>query len=458
VTAKRVLRTVAFSTAILLVLLPFQTAILSSENNPSNTSVVPAKRGSSAPLISIRGGTLNLNEPEETATATLRLSFSFEENDIVVIVEHDSDGTRATAVFHASFDSTEYCAHILSYHTFGRIACSGGAESTYSNTYIGEFRDASVSLNYFGERFYDPGIGRFVSMDTVLGAPQMPQSLNRYAYAINNPLKNADPSGEFFLSWIGAIVGGIIGAVAYTVTTLVTGQDWDWSAFGRSVAVGVIAGALTATCGICGAGLWANVLGGAAIGAGIGALGYAADRGIEYMQTGTLEWDWGQFGLSVGIGALAGAAGGYLRFRSQHKVVTQTNQARSDILAEGGGGRGGPTPGRIGAAGVEAVEEHLERSGQSILRGGGRVRVDLPGGGKRIYDSLTGGFMRRSSNIFHEVKAGFVSMTDEIASQIAKDSLRVAAGNRVTWHFLAGSSDDVLGALLSAGARVVRYV
>ena len=318
-TAKRVLRTVAFSTAILLVLLPFQTAILSSENNPSNTSVVPAKRGSSAPLISIRGGTLNLNEPEETATATLRLSFSSEENDIVVIVEHDSDGTRATAVFHASFDSTEYCAHILSYHTFGRIACSGGAESTYSNTYIGEFRDASVSLNYFGERFYDPGIGRFVSMDTVLGAPQMPQSLNRYAYAINNPLKNADPSGEFFLSWIGAIVGGIIGAVAYTVTTLVTGQDWDWSAFGRSVAVGVIAGAITATCGICGSGLWANIAGGAAIGAGIGALGYAADRGIEYLQTGTLEWDWGQFGLSVGIGAAAGAAGGYMRWRSLQK-------------------------------------------------------------------------------------------------------------------------------------------
>jgi hypothetical protein len=32
----------------------------------------------------------------------------------------------------------------------------------------------------------------------------MPQTLNRYAYAVNNPLKNADPSGEFFFSWIGA--------------------------------------------------------------------------------------------------------------------------------------------------------------------------------------------------------------------------------------------------------------
>jgi hypothetical protein len=79
--------------------------------------------------------------------------------------------------------------------------------------------------------------------------------------------------------------------------------------FARSVAVGAISGALVATCGICGTGLWANIAGGAAIGAGLGALGYAADRGIEYMQTGTLEWDWGQFGLSVGIGAAAGAAG-----------------------------------------------------------------------------------------------------------------------------------------------------
>ena len=392
-TAKRVLRTVAFSTAILLVLLPFQTAILSSENNPSNTSVVPAKRGSSAPLISIRGGTLNLNEPEETATATLRLSFSSEENDIVVIVEHDSDGTRATAVFHASFDSTEYCAHILSYHTFGRIACSGGAESTYSNTYIGEFRDASVSLNYFGERFYDPGIGRFVSMDTVLGAPQMPQSLNRYAYAINNPLKNADPSGEFFLSWIGAIVGGIIGAVAYTVTTLVTGQDWDWSAFGRSVAVGVIAGAITATCGICGSGLWANIAGGAAIGAGIGALGYAADRGIEYLQTGTLEWDWGQFGLSVGIGAAAGAAGGYMRWRSLQKpTATPVKGASTSESIDPPGTQGGGSSkskwwnspkeaeGTLGRAG-ESVPDPVGKSGRNQLKWD--LGID-PGTGKRV--------------------------------------------------------------------------
>ena len=51
----------------------------------------------------------------------------------------------------------------------------------------------------------------------------------------------------------------------------------------------------------------------------MGALGYAADRGIEYLQTGTLEWDWGQFGLSVGIGAAAGAAGGYMRWRSLQK-------------------------------------------------------------------------------------------------------------------------------------------
>ena len=202
------------------------------------------------------------------------------------------------------------------YRPFGEPYSPSGSEPY---TYIGEFRDASISLNYFGERFYDPGIGRFVSMDPVLGAPEMPQSLNRYAYAANNPLKNADPSGAFFFSWVGAIVGAVVGAVTYTVTTLVTGQEWDWGALGRSVAVGAVSGALVATCGICGTGLAASILGGAAIGAGIGALGYAADRGIEYLQTGTLEWDWGQLGLSVGIGAAAGAAGGYLRWRGLQK-------------------------------------------------------------------------------------------------------------------------------------------
>jgi hypothetical protein len=46
-------------------------------------------------------------------------------------------------------------------------------------------------------RYYDPTLGRFVSADTIVPEPGNPQSLNRYAYVKNNPLRYVDPSGNF---------------------------------------------------------------------------------------------------------------------------------------------------------------------------------------------------------------------------------------------------------------------
>ncbi|MFZ1631435.1 MAG: RHS repeat-associated core domain-containing protein, partial [Anaerolineae bacterium] len=40
-------------------------------------------------------------------------------------------------------------------------------------------------------------MGRFTSADTLIPQPQNPQSLNRYAYAANNPLRFVDPSGHY---------------------------------------------------------------------------------------------------------------------------------------------------------------------------------------------------------------------------------------------------------------------
>ena len=45
-------------------------------------------------------------------------------------------------------------------------------------------------------RAYDAAIGRFVSPDILVPDPSNPQSLNRYSYVYNNPLKYNDPSGN----------------------------------------------------------------------------------------------------------------------------------------------------------------------------------------------------------------------------------------------------------------------
>ncbi|MDD5039163.1 MAG: RHS repeat-associated core domain-containing protein [Dehalococcoidales bacterium] len=52
-----------------------------------------------------------------------------------------------------------------------------------------------TGLYYYGARYYDPTIGRFISPDTIVQTPNNPQSLNRYSYVFNNPLRYTDPSG-----------------------------------------------------------------------------------------------------------------------------------------------------------------------------------------------------------------------------------------------------------------------
>jgi len=56
---------------------------------------------------------------------------------------------------------------------------------------------ASIGLYNYGARFYSNSLARFLSADTIVPSPGNPQSLNRYAYVSNNPLKYTDPTGHF---------------------------------------------------------------------------------------------------------------------------------------------------------------------------------------------------------------------------------------------------------------------
>jgi RHS repeat-associated protein len=101
-------------------------------------------------------------------------------------------------------------------------------------------------------RLYDPVLGRMLSPDPYIQMPDFSQNFNRYSYCWNNPLIYTDPSGEFifslFLGPVGAIIdaacwGAVLNGGIYTASTLLTGQQWDWGKFGRSLLVGAISGA-----------------------------------------------------------------------------------------------------------------------------------------------------------------------------------------------------------------------
>ena len=78
-------------------------------------------------------------------------------------------------------------------------------------------------------RMYDPWLGRFLSPDPFVQAPTYSQNFNRYSYALNNPLKYTDPSGEFLLTWSLNNSGFSIGLNFTPVYPVGFGLNFGWA-------------------------------------------------------------------------------------------------------------------------------------------------------------------------------------------------------------------------------------
>ncbi|EPE2286594.1 RHS repeat-associated core domain-containing protein [Vibrio alginolyticus] len=64
--------------------------------------------------------------------------------------------------------------------------------------YTGHEQVEEIGLIHMNARMYDATLGRFISADSFIQAPNNSQSFNRYSYVQNNPMKYTDPSGHFF--------------------------------------------------------------------------------------------------------------------------------------------------------------------------------------------------------------------------------------------------------------------
>jgi len=89
--------------------------------------------------------------------------------------------------------------------------------------FTGQRKDSGSGLLYYGARWYDPVIGRFISADTIVPQPQNPQNLNRYSYVGNQPLRLVDPSGHAGVDFWGG--GGGAGAGLGLVVALMQGAQ-----------------------------------------------------------------------------------------------------------------------------------------------------------------------------------------------------------------------------------------
>jgi RHS repeat-associated protein len=69
------------------------------------------------------------------------------------------------------------------------------AMKSVNDGFTGQFEDPDLRLINMKGRIYDPTVGHFLTPDPLIQDPLWSESLNRYSYAWNNPLKWVDPSG-----------------------------------------------------------------------------------------------------------------------------------------------------------------------------------------------------------------------------------------------------------------------
>jgi len=208
-------------------------------------------------------------------------------------------------------DSTGAKVQALAYFPYGATRTNQSFTTPAVDVpykYTGQELD-STGLYYYEARYYDPVIGRFISPDTIVPDLLDPQSLNRYSYVYNNPLRYTDPTGHCpWCIWIAIGVGVTAGSVSSGIQS-----DWDLKATlvggvigGVSAAVGYgvfePAMAAFASFGPIGSGIAGGIVAGAAGGYTSAILANMAGYNVD-------------IGLAIASGAAAGAiAGGAFGF------------------------------------------------------------------------------------------------------------------------------------------------
>lgn len=122
----------------------------------------------------------------------------------------------------------------------------GATPGSQANTepthgFTGQELDPETGLYYYGGRYYDPELGRFISPDPFIQDPEDPQNLNRYSYVLNNPQSYIDPSGYFsfkkffnIVSFVWSVGSAVAGYAAYTPSPdILSGAINDYIAASR---------------------------------------------------------------------------------------------------------------------------------------------------------------------------------------------------------------------------------
>lgn len=106
------------------------------------------------------------------------------------------DGLGSPVAMLTDFASAAY-AHEYDPYGVAVLTAGGTGNGAVQNPLLfkGGTQDRATGWVHYGNRWYNPTIGRWTQQDT-LDAPLDPANANRYAYAGCDPINNADPTGR----------------------------------------------------------------------------------------------------------------------------------------------------------------------------------------------------------------------------------------------------------------------
>ena len=161
------------------------------------------------------------------------------QGDVVYYIHADHLGSTSLLSDQAGNQVPGSAVRYLPYGGF-RVGDAGTLPMDYG--FAGQRLDAGIRLYQMGARWYDPRIGRFISPDTIVPSPGNPQALNRYSYALNNPMKYRDPSGHWVDTVIDAIfIGWDVLSIAVDVNDIVVNGPSPEAVVNLSVDVAALA-------------------------------------------------------------------------------------------------------------------------------------------------------------------------------------------------------------------------
>ncbi|MDA4122764.1 MAG: hypothetical protein OK456_06245, partial [Thaumarchaeota archaeon] len=123
---------------------------------------------------------------------------------------YHQDALGSVRLVSSSSVTTIYSAN---YKVYGAIYSPSGS-STFQ--YTDKPCDPATGLYYSGARWYDSASGRFMTEDTMAGQPGMPLSLDRYVYALDNPMTYVDPTGHDPVTYTSTYTDTTASSISWT--------------------------------------------------------------------------------------------------------------------------------------------------------------------------------------------------------------------------------------------------